>query len=81
MWSARLRAGPKMNGFMSIIRGCQDIMGTFILGGVFERNPKLKIVCVEADAGWVPHYMYRMDHAYRSSSLLAHRWQALQDAE
>jgi predicted TIM-barrel fold metal-dependent hydrolase len=56
--------GHKMNGFMSIIRGCQDIMGTFILGGTFERNPKLKIVCVEADAGWVPHYMYRMDHAY-----------------
>ena len=56
--------GPKMNGFLSIIRGCQDIMGTLVLGGVFERHPKLKVVCVEADAGWVPHYMYRMDHAY-----------------
>ena len=54
-----------MNGFLSIIRGCQDIMGTFVLGGVFERHPALKIVCVEADAGWVPHYMYRMDHAYK----------------
>jgi len=31
---------------------------------VFERNPRLKLVCVEADAGWVPHYMYRMDHAW-----------------
>ena len=40
-------------------------MGTFIFGGVFERHPKLKVVCVEADAGWVPHYMYRMDHAYK----------------
>jgi predicted TIM-barrel fold metal-dependent hydrolase len=57
--------GPKMNSFLSIIRGCQDIMGTLILGGVFERHPKLKVVCVEADAGWVPHYMYRMDHAYK----------------
>jgi predicted TIM-barrel fold metal-dependent hydrolase len=57
--------GPKMNGFLSVIRGCQDIMGTFVLGGVFERNPELKLVCVEADAGWVPHYMYRMDHAYK----------------
>ncbi len=62
---ARPVRGPKMNGFLSIIRGCQDIMGTFILGGVFERHPTLKIVCVEADAGWVPHYMYRMDHAYK----------------
>ena len=54
-----------MNGFLSIMRGCQDIMGTLVLGGVFERHPKLKVVCVEADAGWVPHYMYRMDHAYK----------------
>ena len=22
-------------------------------------------MCVEADAGWVPHFMYRMDHAYK----------------
>ncbi len=54
-----------MNGFLSIMRGCQDIMGTLVLGGVFERHPQLKVVCVEADAGWVPHYMYRMDHAYK----------------
>jgi predicted TIM-barrel fold metal-dependent hydrolase len=54
-----------MNGFLTIVRGCQDIMGTLILGGVFERHPTLKIVCVEADAGWVPHYMYRMDHAFK----------------
>jgi predicted TIM-barrel fold metal-dependent hydrolase len=57
--------GPRINGFLSIIRGCQDIMGTFIFGGVFDRFPDLKLVCVEADAGWVPHYMYRMDHAYK----------------
>ncbi len=57
--------GPKMNGFLSIIRGCQDIMGSLVLGGVFERHPRLRVVCVEADAGWVPHYMYRMDHAYK----------------
>lgn len=56
--------GPKLNAFLSIIRGCQDLMGVFILGGVFERHPKLKVVCVEADAGRVPHYMYCMDHAY-----------------
>jgi len=56
--------GPKLNAFMSIIRGCQDIIGLFILGGVFERHPELRLVCVEADAGWAPHYMYRMDHAW-----------------
>jgi predicted TIM-barrel fold metal-dependent hydrolase len=56
--------GPKINAFMSIIRGCQDIIGMFVFGGVFERHPRLKLVCVEADAGWVPHFMYRMDHAW-----------------
>jgi predicted TIM-barrel fold metal-dependent hydrolase len=63
-FGARVR-GPAMNGFLGIVRGCQDIMGTLVLGGVFERHPALRIVCVEADAGWVPHYMYRMDHAYK----------------
>ena len=63
-FGARVR-GPAMNSFLQIVRGCQDIMGTLVLGGVFERHPALKVVCVEADAGWVPHYMYRMDHAYK----------------
>jgi predicted TIM-barrel fold metal-dependent hydrolase len=49
---------------MNIIRGVQDIIGLFVLGGVFERHPNLKMVCAEGDAGWLPHYMYRMDHAY-----------------
>ena len=56
--------GPKLNSFMSIIRGNQDIIGTLIFGAVFERHPRLRVVCVEADAGWAPHYMYRSDHAY-----------------
>jgi predicted TIM-barrel fold metal-dependent hydrolase len=40
-------------------------MGMLVLGGVFERHPDLRVVCVEADAGWVPHFAYRMDHAYK----------------
>jgi len=56
--------GPAISGFLSIVRGCQDVMAMLVFGGVFERHPDLKIVCVEADAGWVPHFMYRMDHAF-----------------
>ena len=41
------------------------IMGMLVFSGVFERNPKLRVVCVEADAGWAPHFSYRMDHAYK----------------
>ena len=57
--------GPAINSFLSIIRGNQDIIGMMIFSGLFDRHPDLKMVCVEADAGWVPHYMYRMDHAYQ----------------
>jgi predicted TIM-barrel fold metal-dependent hydrolase len=57
--------GPAINGFMSIIRANQDVIGALIFSGVFERFPELKVVCVEADAGWVPHFMYRMDHALK----------------
>jgi predicted TIM-barrel fold metal-dependent hydrolase len=56
--------GPKLNSFMSIVRGNQDIIGTLIFGAVFDRHPQLKVVCVEADAGWAPHWMYRADHGY-----------------
>lgn len=56
--------GPKLNNFLSIIRGNQDLIGTLVFGGVFDRVPELRVVCVEADAGWVPHFAYRMDHAY-----------------
>ena len=57
--------GPRMNGFLGIIRGCQDVMGTMLFGGVFDRVPGLKVALVEADAGWVPHWMHRADHAVR----------------
>jgi len=55
--------GHRINGFMRIIRAVQDVVGLMVLGGVFERHPRLKLVCAEGDAGWMPHYMYRMDHA------------------
>jgi uncharacterized protein len=55
--------GHPLVGFMKIIRAVQDIIALMVMGGVFERHPKLKLVCAEGDAGWMPHYMYRMDHA------------------
>ena len=57
--------GPKIAAWNQIIRACQDVISLFIFGRVFERHPELKLVCVEADAGWAPHFMYRMDHVYK----------------
>lgn len=69
MGSQRHR-GPKAASFMSIIRGNQDVIAMLIMGGVFERNPDLVVACTEADAGWIPHFMYRMDHAVKRH----HNW-------
>lgn len=57
--------GGKLAGFGSIIRELQDIAGLFVFGRIFERHPALKLVLVEADAGWIPHFCSRMDHAYK----------------
>ncbi len=57
--------GHALNNFLGIIRAVQDVVGMMVLGGVFERHPDLKLVVAESDAGWLPHYMYRMDHAAR----------------
>ena len=56
--------GSRINSFMSIVRGNQDLMSMFVFDGIFMRHPQLKIVSAEADGGWIPHFMYRMDHAY-----------------
>lgn len=56
--------GSKLVHQIVTVRGVQNIILMMILGGVFDRHPKLKVVCVESDAGWVPHLKFRMDHAY-----------------
>jgi predicted TIM-barrel fold metal-dependent hydrolase len=38
--------------------------GEMIFSGVFQRHPKLTLVCVEFDTGFVPYHMSRMDHTY-----------------
>jgi uncharacterized protein len=62
--SANRGVNTKLNSWMNLIRGNQDLLAMFVFGGVFDRHPRLKLVCAEADAGWVPHFMYRMDYAY-----------------
>lgn len=56
--------GSKLVHQIVTVRGLQNIIMMMILGGVFDRHPRLQVVCVESDAGWVPHFKFRMDHAY-----------------
>ena len=39
-------------------------IGEMIFSKVFERHPKLKVVCVEYDTGFVPYFLNRMDWTY-----------------
>jgi predicted TIM-barrel fold metal-dependent hydrolase len=64
MGGASGRGKSKLSGFVNLVRAIQDIFAMFVFSGVFCRHPKLKLVCVEGDAGWLPHFAYRMDHAY-----------------
>ncbi|MEZ4279620.1 MAG: amidohydrolase family protein [Myxococcota bacterium] len=61
--------GPKVIQQIVTVRGNQNIIMMMVLGGVFERHPELKVVMVENDAGWLPHFCFRLDHAWER-----HRW-------
>jgi predicted TIM-barrel fold metal-dependent hydrolase len=50
--------------YANLIHEVQQSLSSIIFGGVLERFPKLIIVSAENDVGWVPHYMYRLDHAW-----------------
>lgn len=54
--------------YMGVIHEIQESITTLIFGGVLERFPELKIVSAENDAGWFPHFLYRMDHAFEKFS-------------
>jgi len=51
-------------GYMKLPQEIQLTLADMITSGVFERFPRLKIVSAENDVSWIPHFMYRLDHAY-----------------
>ncbi len=61
--------GPKLIQQIVTIRGNQNIVMLLVFGGVFDRHPELRVVMVENDAGWLPHFCFRLDHAWER-----HRW-------
>jgi len=48
----------------------QESLATLVFGGVLERFPDLRIVSAENDVGWLPHFMYRMDHGFEKYSAM-----------
>ncbi len=51
-------------GYMKLPQEVQLTFADMIAGGVFERFPRLKVVSAENDVSWIPHFLYRLDHAY-----------------
>jgi predicted TIM-barrel fold metal-dependent hydrolase len=46
-------------------------VAVFVLGGVLERFPRLKIVSAENDVAWMSYFMWRMDFAHDRLGSLA----------
>ncbi|MDE3077139.1 MAG: amidohydrolase family protein, partial [Chloroflexota bacterium] len=44
--------------------GVQQSLGLFVLTGLFERFPKLKVALIETSAGWLPSFMEQLDAIY-----------------
>ena len=67
---ARTRDPGFIRGYMNILHEVQRSLTDITCGGVLMRFPKLKIVSAENDSGWIPHYMYRLDHAFEKFGVM-----------
>ena len=46
----------------------QQFLGNLILSGVFDRHPRLKVVCAEFDVGWVANLVQQVDYWFGHDS-------------
>ena len=46
----------------------QEFVGALVFSGVFDRHPKLKVVCAEFDVGWVANLVQKVDYWFDRDS-------------
>ncbi|QCP50356.1 amidohydrolase [Trinickia violacea] len=63
--AARGNGGAIINYVVHALAPTIEPIVSMCSSGVFERFPKLRVATIEADAGWVPWMMHKMDEAYR----------------
>jgi len=56
-------------------------MAGLIWYGIFEKFPKLKVIHVEADGGWVPYWLQRMEQHWDFSGNAEHEYLKLRPTE
>lgn len=49
---------------MGRVMNCTAALVALVLGGVFEKFPRLKVVFFECSAEWILFWMHRMDDDY-----------------
>jgi predicted TIM-barrel fold metal-dependent hydrolase len=54
----------QVGGYIFMTVDVQFTLVSLLLNRVLERFPRLIIISAENDTGWLPHFLYRMDHAY-----------------
>ena len=58
----------RMGMYMFLVTDVQQSLFTIVMGGVLHRHPRLRLISAENDSGWIPHFLYRMDHTYKKLS-------------
>src|SRR5260370_32404133 len=53
-----------MKGCPALPYSVELSLAEIIFAGVLERFPRLRLVSVENDIGWIPHFLQRLDHSY-----------------
>lgn len=62
--AARGNGGAVINNVVHSLSPTIEPIVSMCAAGVFERFPKLRAATIEADAGWVPWMLEKMDQAY-----------------
>jgi predicted TIM-barrel fold metal-dependent hydrolase len=67
----KVRSSSVYVQYLDVIHDVQLSLAEIACGGVLERFPELIVVSAENDCGWLPHFLFRLDHAHEKFGRLA----------